>query len=196
MSAEACAVSTESSMTRATNVKNAPTWKIEGNTTNTKGVAENVRKKIVNKAREICELHQKYKKATYYGGACIYDDSKRFRVSGTIHGIKNPYCYVCSSLSSCAYLYAGLRSVTAKYGGANCAYGTLVKSATKYSGYTLKKLTSTTIKELLPGDLIMLSNATVPSNVSVSWASKPGGSSKYATAGTHNVVVYCRKVKG
>lgn len=195
-SAEATAVSTESSMTRAASVKNAPTWKIEGNTTNTKGVAENVRKKIVNKAREICELHQKYKKATYYGGACIYDDSKRFRVSGTIHGIKNPYCYVCSSLSSCAYLYAGLRSVTAKYGGANCAYGSLVKYATKYSGYTLKKLTSKTIDELLPGDLIMLSNATVPSNVTVAWASKSGGNSKYATAGTHHVVVYCGKVKG
>lgn len=195
-SAEATAVSTESSMTRAASVKNAPTWKIDGNTTTKKGVAENVRKKIVNKAREICDLHQKYKKATYYGGACIYDDSKRFRVKGTIHGIKNPYCYVCSSLSSCAYLYAGLRSVTAKYGGANCAYGSLVRYATKYSGYTLKKLTSTTINELLPGDLIMLSNATVPSNVTVTWASKPGGDSKYAKAGTHHVVVYCGKVKG
>lgn len=195
-SAEATAVSTESAMTRAASVKSAPTWKIEGNTTNKKGVAENVRKKIVNKAKEICELHQKYKKATYYAGACIYDDSKRYRVSGTIHGIKNPYCYVCSSLSSCAYLYAGLRSVTAKYGGANCAYGTLVKSATKYSGYTLKKLTSKTIDELLPGDLIMLSNATVPSNVTVAWASKSGGSSKYATGGTHHVVVYCGKVSG
>ena len=195
-SAEATAVSTESAMTRAVSVKNAPTWKIDGNTTTKKGVAENVRKKIVNKAREICDLHQKYKKATYYGGACIYDDSKRFRVKGTIHGIKNPYCYVCSSLSSCAYLYAGLRSVTAKYGGANCAYGSLVRYATKYSGYTLKKLTSTTINELLPGDLIMLSNATVPSNVTVTWASKPGGDSKYAKAGTHHVVVYCGKVKG
>lgn len=195
-SAEATAVSTEDSTTRAASVKNAPTWKIDGNTTNKKGVAENVRKKIVNKAKEICELHQKYKKATYYAGACIYDDSKRYRVSGTIHGIKNPFCYVCSSLSSCAYLYAGLRSVTAKYGGANCNYGTLVKNATKYSGYTLKKLTSTTISELLPGDLIMLSNATVPSNVTAAWASKPGGASKYATAGTHHVVVYCGKVNG
>lgn len=195
-SAEATAVSTEDSTTRAASVKSAPTWKIEGNTTNKKGVAENVRKKIVNKAKEICELHQKYKKATYYAGSCIYDDSKRHRVSGTIHGIKNPYCYVCSSLSSCAYLYAGLRSVTAKYGGANCAYGTLVKSATKYSGYTLKKLTSKTIDELLPGDLIMLSNATVPSNVTVAWASKSGGNSKYATGGTHHVVVYCGKVSG
>lgn len=195
-SATATAVLTESSMTRATSVKNAPTWKIDGNTTTKKGVAENVRKKIVNKAREIAELHQKYKKATYYGGACIYDDSKRFRASGTINGIYRPYCYVCSSLSSCAYLYAGLRSVTQKYGGANCAYGTLVKSACKYSGYTLKKLTSTTINELLPGDLIMLSNATVPSNVTVAWASKSGGNSKYATAGTHHVVVYCGKVNG
>lgn len=49
-------------MTRAASVKNAPTWKISGNTTTKKGVAENVRKKIVNKAREICDLHQKYKK--------------------------------------------------------------------------------------------------------------------------------------
>lgn len=195
-SAEATAVSTEDSTTRAASVKNAPTWSISDNTTTKKGVAENVRKKIVNKAKEICDLHQKYKKATYYAGSCIYDDSKRHRVSGTINGIKNPYCYVCSSLSSCAYLYAGLRSVTAKYGGANCSYGTLVKSACKYSGYTLKKLTSTTINELLPGDLIMLSNATVPSSVTVSWASKSGGSSKYASGGTHHVVVYCGKVNG
>lgn len=195
-SAAATAVSTESAMTRAASVKNAPTWSISDNTTTKKGVAENVRKKIVNKAREICDLHQKYKKATYYAGSCIYDDSKRHKVSGTINGIKNPYCYVCSSLSSCAYLYAGLRSVTAKYGGANCSYGTLVKSACKYSGYTLKKLTSTTINELLPGDLIMLSNATVPSSVTVSWASKSGGSSKYASGGTHHVVVYCGKVNG
>nr|DAD86402.1 MAG TPA: hypothetical protein [Siphoviridae sp. ctsBB38]DAF99081.1 MAG TPA: hypothetical protein [Siphoviridae sp. ctOxh11] len=195
-SAEATAVSTTSAMTRATSVSSAPTWSISDNTTTKKGVAENVRKRIVNKAKEICELHQKYKKATYYAGSCIYDDSKRYRVSGTINGIKNPYCYVCSSLSSCAYLYAGLRSVTAKYGGANCSYGTLVKSACKYSGYTLKKLTSTTINELLPGDLIMLSNATVPSSVTVSWASKSGGSSKYASGGTHHVVVYCGKVNG
>ena len=36
-SAEATAVSTESAMTRAASVKSAPTWKIEGNTTNKKG---------------------------------------------------------------------------------------------------------------------------------------------------------------
>lgn len=35
-SAEATAVSTEAAMTRATSVKNAPTWKIDGNTTNKK----------------------------------------------------------------------------------------------------------------------------------------------------------------
>ena len=42
----------------------------------------------------------------------------------------------------------------------------------------------------------MASNATVPSNITVAWASKPGGDSKRATAGTHHVVVYCGKVKG
>lgn len=42
----------------------------------------------------------------------------------------------------------------------------------------------------------MLSNATVPSNVTVAWASKSGGNSKYATGGTHHVVVYCGKVNG
>lgn len=186
----------EGIMLTATSVSKAPTWKIDDNTTNKKGVAENVRKKIVNKARAIADLHQKYKKATYNGYYAIYNDAKRYRAPGTINGIYRPYCYVCSSLSSCAYLYAGLRSVTAKYGGANCAYGTLVKNACKYSGYKLEKLTSTTIKELLPGDLLMLSNATVPSNVSVAWASKPGGDSKYATAGTHHVIVYCGEVKG
>ena len=95
-SAEATAVSTESSMTRAASVKNAPTWSISDNTTTKKGVAENVRKKIVNKAKEIAELHQKYKKATYYAGACIYDDSKRHRVSGNINGI------ISVEISTCA----------------------------------------------------------------------------------------------
>ena len=201
-SAEATAVATESLSTNgivtfATSVSKAPTWSISGNTTTKKGVAENVRKKIVSKAKEIAELHQKYKKATYNGSYAIYNDAKRFRAPGTIKGIYKPYCYVCSSLSSCAYRYAGLRSITnyTGYYGTNCNNGALIKQATKYSGYVMKKLTSTTINELLPGDVIMLSNGTVPSNVTVAWASAPNGAYR-KDKGTHHVVVYCGKVNG
>ena len=158
------------------------------------GVAEDIRKKICAKALEITELHQKYKQATYWGAYAIYDDSKRYRAKGTYNGIKNPYCYVCSSLSSCAYKYAGITSVTG-WNHSNCSEGTLVKAATAKPGYLMEKLTANTIDHLLPGDLLMISNATVPSNLTISWASARGGN-KRKDAGTHHVLVYMGKVDG
>ena len=179
---------TTSTQSTTTNVKNP-----SDNTTTKQGVATAIRNKITSKAKEICDLHQKYKKATYCGSYAIYDDDKRYKARGTINGIKNPYCYVCSSLSSCAYKAAGLTSVVG-WRHANCNQGTLVKGATAKSGYVMKKLTSTTIKELLPGDLLMISNGTVPSNLTVSWASTPGGAS--GSKGTHHVIVYMGEVNG
>ena len=158
------------------------------------GYAKTVRDKICAKAKEICDLHQVKKQATYYADYAIFDDSKRYRAKGTYNGIKNPYCYVCSSLSSCAYLYAGVTSVTG-WQNSNCSEGTLVKAATKKSGYVMKKLTSVTINDLLPGDLLMISNGTVPSNLTVSWASAPDGSNR-KDKGTHHVLVYMGKENG
>lgn len=158
------------------------------------GYAADIRKKICKKAKEITELHQKYKKATYCSSYAIFDDAKRYKAPGTINGIKNPYCYVCSSLSSCAYKYAGLSSVVG-WNHANCNQGTLVKSATAKSGYVMKKLTSKTIDELLPGDLLMISNGTVPKNLTVSWASAPNGAYR-KDKGTHHVIVYMGKKDG
>ena len=158
------------------------------------GYDADIRKKICKKAKEITELHQKHKKATYCGSYAIYDDSKRYQAPGTINGIKNPYCYVCSSLSSCAYKYAGLSSVTGA-SNSNCNNGSLVKAATKKSGYVMKKLTSSTIDDLLPGDLLMISNGTVPKNLTVSWASAPNGAYR-KDKGTHHVIVYMGKEDG
>lgn len=158
------------------------------------GYAQDIRMKICAKAKEITELHQKYKKATYNASYAIFDDSKRYRAPITWKGIKNPYCYVCSSLSSCAYLYAGLKSVTG-WNHSNCNQGTLVKAATAKSGYLMEKLTSSTIDHLLPGDLLMISNGTVPSNLTISWAAAPNGAYR-KDKGTHHVIVYMGKVKG
>ena len=164
------------------------------NTTTNPGVATDIRKKICAKALEITELHQKYKKATYNGSYAIYDDSKRYRAPITWKGIYRPYCYVCSSLSSCAYKYAGLSSVVG-WNHANCNQGTLVKSATAKSGYLMEKLTSSTIDHLLPGDLLMISNGTVPSKLTVDWAAAPNGAYR-KDKGTHHVIVYMGKVNG
>ncbi len=164
------------------------------NTTPNPGVATDIRKKICAKSLEITELHQKYKKATYCGSYAIYDDNKRYKAPGTINGIKNPYCYVCSSLSSCAYKYAGLSSVVGA-AHANCNQGTLVKGATAKSGYLMEKLTSSTIDHLLPGDLLMISNGTVPSNLTIDWAAAPNGAYR-KDKGTHHVIVYMGKVDG
>lgn len=164
------------------------------NTTPNPGVAVDIRNKICAKAKEITELHQKYKKATYCGSYAIYYDEKRYKAPGTINGIKNPYCYVCSSLSSCAYHYAGLTSIVGA-SHANCNMGTLVKAATAKSGYVMKKLTSSTIDELLPGDCLMISNGTVPSNLTIDWAAASNGAYR-KDKGTHHVIIYMGKVDG
>ena len=157
---------------------------VKTNTTTKTGVATAVRNKIVAKAKEICELHQKYKKATYDQTYRIVNDDKRFKAPKIIRGIKNPYCYDCSSLVSCAYLKAGLNSVYAK----SCQVGTLVESATKKSGYKMFKLTKTSINDAIPGDIIMFCNNKCPSSLTRSQAM----SYKF----THHTAIYCGKVNG
>ena len=59
----------------------------------------------------------------------------------------------------------------------------------------MKKLTSVTINDLLPGDLLMISNGTVPSKLTVDWASAPNGAYR-SDKGTHHVIVYMGKENG
>nr|DAQ05094.1 MAG TPA: Transglycosylase SLT domain [Bacteriophage sp.] len=165
-------------------VNKSTTTTTSNNTTIKTGVATTLRNKIVAKAKEICELHQKYKKATYDQTYRIVNDDKRFKAPKSIYGIKNPYCYDCSSLVSCAYLKAGLNSVYAK----SCQVGTLVESATKKSGYKMFKLTKTSINDAIPGDIIMFCNNKCPSSLTRSQAM----SYKF----THHTAIYCGKVNG
>lgn len=130
------------------------------NTTIKKGVATTLRNKIVAKAKEIVNLHVKYKTATYNQVPRTIDDSKRIRWNGTHYGIKNPYVYDCSSFVSCCYKAAGLTSVYNK----SCAAGTLVSGATKNNGYKMWKVDTAGLKEAIPGDIVMDANFKVTSS--------------------------------
>ncbi|WP_312288562.1 phage tail protein, partial [Terrisporobacter sp.] len=154
------------------------------NTTIKTGVATTLRNKIVAKAKEICKLHQTYKKATYDQDYRIVNDDKRFKAPKTIYGIKKPYCYDCSSLVSCAYKETGLTSVYAK----SCQYGTLVEGATAKSGYKMFKLTKSSIEDAIAGDIIMFCNNKCPSSFTREQASKKNF--------THHTAIYCGKVNG
>ncbi|WP_434794428.1 hypothetical protein TPDSL_14090 [Terrisporobacter petrolearius] len=154
------------------------------NTTIKTGVATTLRNKIVAKAKEICKLHQTYKKATYDQDYRIVNDDKRFKAPKTIYGIKKPYCYDCSSLVSCAYKETGLTSVYAK----SCQYGTLVEGATAKSGYKMFKLTKSSIDDAIAGDIIMFCNNKCPSSFTREQAIKKSF--------THHTAIYCGKVNG
>lgn len=160
------------------------TTTVTSNTTTKTGVATSVRNKIVAKAKEIVNLHVKYKKATYNQTPRTVDDTKRVRWYGRHYGMTNPYVYDCSSLVSCSYLNAGLKSA---YAG-SCQYGTLVANATKKSGYKMFKLTKTSINDAIPGDIIMFCNNKCPSSLTRSQAM----SYKF----THHTAIYCGKVNG
>lgn len=154
------------------------------NTTIKTGVATSLRNKIVAKAKEICKLHQTYKKATYDQDYRIVNDDKRFKAPKTIYGIKKSYCYDCSSLVSCAYKETGLTSVYAK----SCQYGTLVEGATAKSGYKMFKLTKSSIEDAIAGDIIMFCNNKCPSSFTREQAIKKNF--------THHTAIYCGKVNG
>lgn len=149
------------------------------NTTIKTGVATTLRNKIVAKAKEIVNLHVKYKTATYNQVPRTIDDSKRIRWKGTHYGIKNPYVYDCSSFVSCCYKAAGLTSVYNK----SCSAGTLISSATKNSGYKMWKVDTAGLKEAIPGDIVMDANFKVTSsNLTASNMSKVNK--------THHTMIY------
>lgn len=149
------------------------------NTTTKTGVATSVRNKIVAKAKEIVNLHVKYKTATYNQVPRTIDDTKRIRWNGTHYGIKNPYVYDCSSFVSCCYKAAGLTSVYNK----GCYAGNLVSGATKNSGYKMWKVDTAGLKEAIPGDIVMDANFKVTSsNLTASNMSKVNK--------THHTMIY------
>lgn len=149
------------------------------NTTVKTGVATALRNKIVAKAKEIVNLHVKYKTATYNQVPRTIDDEKRIIWKGTHYGIKNPYVYDCTSFVSCSYKVAGLTSVYNKSASA----GTLVAGATSKSGYKMWKVTTDGIKEALPGDIVMDANFTITSsNLTASNMSRSGK--------THHAMIY------
>lgn len=149
------------------------------NTTIKTGVATTLRNKIVAKAKEIVNLHVKYKTATYNQVPRTIDDSKRIKWMGVHYGIKNPYVYDCSSFVSCCYKAAGLTSVYNK----SCSAGTLISSSTKNSGYKMWKVDTAGLKEAIPGDIVMDANFKVTSsNLTASNMSKYGK--------THHTMIY------
>lgn len=159
--------------------KKSTTTTTSNNTTIKTGVATTLRNKIVAKAKEIVNLHVKYKTATYNQVPRTIDDSKRIKWMGTHYGIKNPYVYDCSSFVSCCYKAAGLTSVYNK----SCSAGTLISSATKKSGYKIWKCDTEGVKSALPGDILMDANFKVTSsNLTASNMSKYGK--------THHTMIY------
>ncbi|WP_434794692.1 hypothetical protein TPDSL_18060 [Terrisporobacter petrolearius] len=155
------------------------TTTVTSNTTTKTGVATSVRNKIVAKAKEIVNLHVKYKKATYNQVPRTCDDTKRIRWYGRHYGMTNPIVYDCSSFVSCCYKNAGLTSVYNR----GCRAGSLVAGATKKSGYKMWKVTTEGIKDALPGDIVMDANFVVnSSNLTAS------NMSKYYK--THHTMIY------
>lgn len=141
--------------------------------------ADEVRDIIVGIAKKIVDQHVKQKIATYDQDHRTVNFDKPKKWPGTHYGIKNPICYDCSSLVSCAYLKAGLKSVYAK----SCKGGSLVESATSKSGYKMWKCDSAGIKDAKPGDLVMGCNYKVTSKNCTrgNWT---------AYGRTHHVMVY------
>lgn len=150
----------------------------------TQPTGSEVRKTIVATAKKIVSQHVDQKIATYDQGSRTVNFDKPNRYKGTIYGIKNPICYDCSSLVSCSYLKAGMKSVYAK----SCAYGTLVAGATAKSGYKMFKITKTSIENMLPGDIIMMTNKTCPATFTRAQA--------IAKNFTHHTLIYCGKENG
>ncbi|MCC3868516.1 phage tail spike protein [Terrisporobacter mayombei] len=158
---------------------------IEENVTIKTGIASSARNKIVSKAREIVDLHVKYKKATYHQKPRTIDDTKRIKWNGRLNGLMNPAVYDCSSLVSCSYKHAGLTSTYNK----SCYAGNLVSSTTSKSGFKVWKCTKTNLdNHAIAGDIIVASNTSVPSIVDID---KYKGVKK-----THHTLIYCGKVNG
>lgn len=123
----------------------------------TQPTGSQVRNIIVETAKKIVSQHVDQKIATYDQSNRTVNFKKPNKYRGTLYGIKNPICYDCSSLVSCCYLEAGMKSVYNK----GCYAGTLVAGATAKSGYMMWKVDSAGITKAKPGDIVMDANFTV-----------------------------------
>jgi phage minor structural protein len=147
--------------------------------------ASDIRQIIVDTAKAIVQQHTD-KLATYDQSYRTWNFKKPNKRKGTFYGIKNPICYDCSSLVTCCYGEAGLKSIF--HSDSLCAAGTLVDYATRKSGYTMFKITKTTIENMLPGDIIMMCNKECPTTLTRAKA--------MAYKFTHHTLIYCGKVDG
>jgi phage minor structural protein len=147
--------------------------------------ASDIRQIIVDTAKAIAQQHTD-KLATYDQSYRTWNFKKPNKRKGTFYGIKNPICYDCSSLVTCCYGESGLKSIF--HSDSLCAAGTLVDYATRKSGYTMFKITKTTIENMLPGDIIMMCNKECPTTLTRAKA--------MAYKFTHHTLIYCGKVDG
>ena len=147
--------------------------------------ASDIRNIIVDTAKAIVQQHTD-KLATYDQSYRTWNFKKPNKRKGTFYGIKNPICYDCSSMVTCCYGEAGLKSIF--HDDSLCAAGTLVDYATRKSGYTMFKITKTTIENMKAGDIIMMCNKECPDTLTRSQA--------MAYKFTHHTLIYCGKVDG
>lgn len=115
------------------------------------------RNKIVEKAKEIVQLH-KDGKAYYSNTYRTIDDSKRVTIqSGDGKGMAG---YDCSSFASCCYKYAGLTSL---YGKA-CAEGSIMNEIVNNGG-EMWLANEEGVKKAMAGDCIVCCGTSYPSRV-------------------------------
>lgn len=105
------------------------------------------RNKIVEKAKEIVQLH-KDGKAYYSNHYRTVDDTKRVTIQSGAG--KGQIGYDCSSLASCCYKYAGLSSLYAK----GCADGSIMKEIVNNGG-EMWLANEEGIKKAMAGDCIV-----------------------------------------
>ena len=112
------------------------------------------RKKIVDKAKEIVQLHAEGKAGYSQGEGSkgrTYDDEQR--VMGSNKYLQNVIIYDCSSFVSCCYKYAGLTSMYNKNTVGQCD-AMIAKAMTDQFWYADKA----GVDKALPGDLIYETN--------------------------------------
>lgn len=147
--------------------------------------ASDIRQIIVDTAKAIVQQHTD-KLATYDQQYRTWNFKKPRKHPGKFYGLQNPICYDCSSLVTSCYGEAGLKSIF--HDDSYCAYGSLVDYATKKSGYTMFKITKTTIENMKAGDIIMMCNKECPDTLTRSKAMSKNF--------THHTLIYCGKVEG
>ena len=147
--------------------------------------ASDIRQIIVDTAKAIVQQHTD-KLATYDQQYRTWNFKKPRKHPGKFYGLQNPICYDCSSLVTSCYGEARLKSIF--HDDSYCAYGSLVDYATKKSGYTMFKITKTTIENMKAGDIIMMCNKECPDTLTRSKAMSKNF--------THHTLIYCGKVDG